>query len=77
MLRHSRSGLFAQFMTFCRELRHHGSPRGGAASPGLMFAVTVLALLLAIVVVERYRAELQSIGLIAAVETVPPLFTAP
>jgi len=42
-----------------------------------MFAVTVLALLLAIVVVERYRAELQSIGLIAAVETVPPLFTAP
>ena len=76
-----RSKAYLQMISRLRALRVLRSPRGEPTphqtSPALILIAVVLALLLAILVVDRHSAELQSLGLAGNPHPVAPIFMSP
>ena len=68
---HIRFKAYGHFLSICRSLRDLMSPHDQSVptetsetSPSLVFATTVLALLLTILEIDLHRAELHLVGLI-------------
>jgi hypothetical protein len=78
---HMRSNVYAHFLSICRSLRDLVSPHNQSAptetSSSLVFATTVLALLLTILEIDLHQAELQLLGLVTDKDAVDPIFMSP
>ncbi|MHC2335404.1 hypothetical protein [Bradyrhizobium sp. USDA 4454] len=76
-----RPKTYLHLTSLWRLLRNAISPRHervpAKASPALIFTVIVLALLLAILEINAYRSELQSLGLVAGDQSIPTAFWGP
>ena len=76
-----RSKAYLQVISRLRALRvvrtPQGEPTPRQASPALIFAAAVLALLLAILMADRHSAELRSLGLAGNPHPVDPIFMSP
>ena len=81
MRRSALNRLYAQIAWLRRELRYQRSPQGeitdSPTSPVLIFTAVVLGLLLAIVEIDLYLAELQALGLIDHEGAIDPVFRSP
>jgi len=55
---------------------HHGDVRA-EASPSLIYAAVVLALLLALLGVDAHRSELEGLGLLGSDYSIPAAFLSP
>ena len=78
---HIRSKAYGHFLSICRSLRDLMSPHDRSAptetSPSLIFATTVLALLLMILEIDLHQAELHLVGFVTDRDTVDPIFMGP
>jgi len=78
---HIRSKAYGHFLSICRSLRDLMSPRDQSVptetSLSLIFATTVLALLLTILEIDLHQAELHLHGLVSDRDTVDPIFMGP
>lgn len=78
---HMRSKAYGHFLSICRSLRDLMSPHDQGAptetSPSLIFAATVLALLLTILEIDLHQAELHLVGFVTDRNTVDPIFMGP
>ena len=72
-----RSKAYLQMISRLRARTPRGEPTPRQASPALIFAAAVLALLLAILVADRHSAELRSLGLAGNPHPVDPTFMSP
>lgn len=76
-----RSRTYSQLVLLWHALRDWMAPAGGeasqAASPLLVYIVTVLAFLLAILEIDAHRDALQALGFVTDSSPVPPLFVGP
>ncbi|MCC8977373.1 hypothetical protein [Bradyrhizobium acaciae] len=76
-----RPKTYLHLISLWRLLRNAIPPRPervpAKASPALIFAAIVLALLLAILEIDAHRGELQSLGLMAGDQFVPAAFWGP
>jgi hypothetical protein len=78
---HIRSKAYGHFLSICRSLRDLMSPHDQSAPtetpPSLIFATTVLALLLTILEIDLHQAELHLVGFVTDRDTVDPIFMGP
>ena len=78
---HIRFKAYGHFLSICRSLRDLMSPHDQSVptetSPSLVFATTVLALLLAILEIDIHRAELHLLGLMNDTDALDPIFMSP
>lgn len=78
---HLRPKGYGHFLSICRSLRDLMSPHDQntptETSPSLVFATTVLALLLTILEIDLHQAELHLLGLVANKDAVDPIFMGP
>ena len=78
---HIRSKAYGHFLSICRSLRDLMSPHDQivptGTSPSLIFATTVLALLLTILEIDLHQAELHLVGFVTDRDTVDPIFMGP
>jgi hypothetical protein len=77
---HMRSKAFVRIISRLLGIRASALSNGGAsqeASPLLIFTATVLALLLAVLVADLHRAELDSLGLLDGAFLVDDIFKSP
>ena len=76
-----RPKTYLHFISLWRSLRNAIPPRHNdvpaAASPSLIYAVVVLAFLLAILEVDAHRSELESLGLLGHNDPIPPALLGP
>jgi hypothetical protein len=76
-----RPKAYLQLIWLWRSLRDSIPPRRGdvraEASPSLVYAVVVLAFLLALLEVDAHRGELEALGLPASDYSVPAAFLSP
>jgi hypothetical protein len=73
-----RSKAYEHFISICRSFRDLVSPHDQSVptrtSPALVYAATLLSLLLAILEVELHRADLHLMGLMSDGDQVDPIF---
>jgi hypothetical protein len=73
-----RSKAYKHFISICRSLHDLVSPHDQnvptPTSPSLAYAAAVLALLLAILEMDLYRADLHLTGLMSETDQVDPIF---
>jgi hypothetical protein len=78
---HIRSKAYGHFLSICRSLRDLMSPHDQSepteTSPSLIFATTLLALLLMILEIDLHQAELHLAGFVTDKDTVDPIFMGP
>jgi len=78
---HIRSKTHGPFLSICRSLRDLLSPHDQSVptetSPSLVFATTVLALLLTILEIDLHGAELHLVGLMHDTDALNPIFMSP
>jgi hypothetical protein len=78
---HIPSKAYGHFLSICRSLRDLVSPHDQCAptetSPSLIFATTVLALLLTILEIDLHQAELHLVGFVTDRDAVDPIFMGP
>jgi len=78
---HIRFKAYGHFLSICRSLRDLMSPHDQSGptetSPSLVFATTVLALLLTILEIDLHRAELHLVGLMHDTDALNPIFMSP
>jgi hypothetical protein len=78
---HMRSKAYGHFLSICRSLRDLMSPHDQSepteTSPSLIFATTLLALLLMILEIDLHQAELHLAGFVTDKDTVDPIFMGP
>jgi hypothetical protein len=76
-----RPKTYLHFISLWRSLRDaippHHDDVPAEASPSLIYAVVVLAFLLAILEVDAHRGELESLGLLGHNYPIPPAFLGP
>jgi hypothetical protein len=76
-----RPGTYLHLLSLWRSLRDSIPPRDrdvpAETSPSLIYAVIVLAFLLAILEVDAYRDELESLGLSGSTHSIPAALLSP
>jgi hypothetical protein len=76
-----RPKTYLHFLSWWRSLRETIPPRNGdapaKASPGLIYAVVVLAFFLAILEIDAHRGKLESLGLLGHDDQIPVAFLGP
>jgi len=76
-----RPGTYLHLLSLWRSLRDSIPPRDrdvpAETSPSLIYAVVVLALLLAILEIDAHHGELESLGLSGSTYSIPPAFLSP